>query len=100
VLGVRSIVVELDAEILAGGLCLIDTPGLGSTHVHNSEATMRFVPRADAALVVLAADQPLGMAERELVARTAEFAAHPAAARAPRRGSRRATGRPCHRGSR
>lgn len=76
VLGVTSIVVEVESRLLADGLCLIDTPGLGSTHLHNTEATMRFVPRADAALVVLAADQPLGSAERELIAQTAEFAPH------------------------
>ncbi len=38
---------------------LIDTPGIGSTFTHNTEATLNFLPQCDAALFVVSADPPL-----------------------------------------
>ncbi|MGH2873158.1 MAG: dynamin family protein [Solirubrobacteraceae bacterium] len=59
---------ELDHELLWAGLELVDTPGIGSIHSHNSEMARDFLPRVDAALCVLDAGQPLSAAERELFA--------------------------------
>lgn len=44
-------------------MTLIDTPGLGSAHVHNTAATQAFIPRIDAALFVLSADLPVAEAD-------------------------------------
>src|SRR5580704_12519909 len=51
----HAIVVDiaLPSPILRDGLCLVDTPGLGSVHAANTEATRAFVPRTDVALVVV-----------------------------------------------
>ena len=64
--------VELDHELLRGGLELVDTPGIGSIHPHNTETARGFLPRVDAALCVLDAGQPLSEAERGLFREAAE----------------------------
>jgi ribosome biogenesis GTPase A len=65
-LGVELARLELDHELLRGGLELVDTPGIGSIHSHNTEVARGFLPRVDAALCVLDAGQPLSEAERGL----------------------------------
>jgi GTPase SAR1 family protein len=75
-LAVDRAIVELPAALLAGGLQLIDTPGIGSVHAHNTALAWEFLPQVDAALCVLTADQPFAHSEREF------FLA--AAARVPR----------------
>jgi prepilin-type processing-associated H-X9-DG protein len=65
--GVTAVEVFLPAPILAAGLCLVDTPGIGSTFAGNTEATKAFVPHIDAALVVLGADPPISGEEMALV---------------------------------
>lgn len=52
---------------LLSGLCLVDTPGLGSVFTENSAATEAFIPHIDAALVVLGADPPLAGQELALI---------------------------------
>jgi small GTP-binding protein len=64
--GVELARIELDHELLAAGLELVDTPGIGSIHGHNSQVARSFLPRVDAALCVLDAGQPLSESEREL----------------------------------
>jgi GTP-binding protein EngB required for normal cell division len=63
--GVEATIVEVDSDLLASGLQLVDTPGIGSVYGHNTEAAEAFLPQVDAALCVLAADQPLSRAEHE-----------------------------------
>lgn len=65
--GVAAVEIFLPAPILASGLCLVDTPGIGSTFAGNTEATRAFVPHIDAALVVLGADPPISGDELALV---------------------------------
>lgn len=65
--GVLAVEVLLPAEILEDGLCLVDTPGLGSVSDANTAATREFVPHIDAALVVLGADPPISGEELRLV---------------------------------
>ena len=67
-MGVARIEVFVPAPILAGGTVLIDTPGIGSTHRHNTETALRFLPECDAGLVVLSADPPITEAELEYLA--------------------------------
>jgi GTP-binding protein EngB required for normal cell division len=73
VLGVESIAVEVESPLLDRGMRLIDTPGIGSTHERNTETALGFLPQVDAAIVVLAADQPLSAAELELTRRLEEL---------------------------
>ena len=71
-LGVELARVELDHDLLHAGLELVDTPGIGSIHAHNTEVARGFLPRVDAALCVLDASQPLSAGERELCREAAE----------------------------
>ena len=75
-LGVDFARVELDHELLGAGLELVDTPGIGSIHSHNTAVAHGFLPRVDAAICVLDAGQPLSAAERRML--------EEAAARIPR----------------
>jgi ribosome biogenesis GTPase A len=61
--GVESVRVSYPSSWLRGGVHLVDTPGIGSIHGHNTEQTLRYLPQADAVLMVLAVDQPAGEAE-------------------------------------
>jgi ribosome biogenesis GTPase A len=65
--GAVVVEVALPSAILRDGLCLVDTPGLGSVHAANTEATRAFVPRIDVALIVVGPDPPIAGAELEMV---------------------------------
>lgn len=69
---VRAVEVFVPSALLCSGLCLVDTPGVGSVFTGNTEATKDFVPHIDAALVVLGADPPIAKAELDLVAEVAK----------------------------
>jgi len=56
--GVREVEITLPVAILRD-VVLIDTPGIGSTYRHNTQATMNFLPQCDAALFVISADPPI-----------------------------------------
>ncbi|HUY13736.1 MAG TPA: dynamin family protein [Terriglobia bacterium] len=64
---IAGVEVFVPAPLLAEGMCLVDTPGLGSVFAGNTEATQAFLPRIDAALVVVGADPPLAGEELRLV---------------------------------
>jgi ribosome biogenesis GTPase A len=59
--------VFVPSPLLATGMCLVDTPGLGSVFRMNTEATQKFVPHIDAALIVLGADPPISGEELDIV---------------------------------
>ncbi len=65
--GIAVVDVCLPAAILARGLCLVDTPGIGSTFADNTKVTRAFVPHIDAAMIVLGADPPISGDELALV---------------------------------
>jgi Dynamin family len=64
---VAGVEVFMPSSLLAGGMSLVDTPGLGSVFTGNTAATHAFVPHIDAALVVVGADPPLAGEELALV---------------------------------
>lgn len=66
-LGVTQVVVEHPTPFLAKGVEIIDTPGIGSTLLHNTETTRKFLPHCDAALFVLSADPPITEVEVEFL---------------------------------
>jgi len=61
--GVLQVEVPHPAPLLRRGVVLIDTPGIGSTFQHNTEATLNFPPQCDAAMFVVSADPPLTATE-------------------------------------
>ncbi len=65
--GVRVVRIELPAALLATGIRLVDTPGVGSVFTSNSEVTRSFLPRIDVAVVVLGSDPPISGEELGLV---------------------------------
>jgi GTP-binding protein EngB required for normal cell division len=58
-LGVDRVDLYYPAPILAGGTVLIDTPGVGSTFRHNTDAAMRVLPECDAAFFIVSPDPPI-----------------------------------------
>jgi GTP-binding protein EngB required for normal cell division len=70
---VSGITVRAEAEILARGAEIVDTPGTGSVHVHNTAAADAALPSMDAAIFVLTADPPVSASERDLLGRVAEL---------------------------
>jgi ribosome biogenesis GTPase A len=51
--GITGVEVFVPSPLLSTGMCLVDTPGLGSVFSGNTTATQDFIPHIDAALVVL-----------------------------------------------
>ncbi|HEY9594004.1 MAG TPA: dynamin family protein, partial [Spirochaetia bacterium] len=64
---VTRVEVSSASPVLANGVVLIDTPGVGSTFRHNSATTREFLPECDAALFVVSADPPITEAEVEFL---------------------------------
>jgi len=64
---VAGVEVFLPSPLLAEGMCLVDTPGLGSIFAGNTAATQAFVPQIDAAIIVVGADPPIAGEEMALV---------------------------------
>jgi GTP-binding protein EngB required for normal cell division len=62
--GVSSVEVELPVMKALAPLEFVDTPGLGSAFVHNTEAALKWLPNVGAALVAVSCDAPLS--ERDL----------------------------------
>jgi predicted GTPase len=59
--------VFVPSPLLSSGMCFVDTPGLGSVFTGNTATTQAFIPRIDAALVVVGADPPIAGEELTLV---------------------------------
>jgi GTP-binding protein EngB required for normal cell division len=66
-IGAQAVEVFLPSPLLARGLCLVDTPGLGSVFPANTTATQEFIPHVDATLAVIGADPPLSGEELSLI---------------------------------
>ena len=61
---VAAVEIELPALKALAPLEFVDTPGLGSAFVHNTETAMKWLPNVGAALVAVSCDAPLS--ERDL----------------------------------
>jgi len=61
--GVARVTLACPSDMLRHGTMLIDTPGFGSTHVHNTETALKLVEGCDAALFLLSADLPITQVE-------------------------------------
>ncbi|MBU0698703.1 MAG: dynamin family protein [Proteobacteria bacterium] len=71
-LGVTEVEVVLPAPILSKGVVLIDTPGIGSTYRHNTQATLNFLQQCDAALFLISADPPITDVELDFLRQVRE----------------------------
>jgi ribosome biogenesis GTPase A len=66
---VERVEVAYPSPLLANGIILIDTPGIGSTHLHNTETTEQYLESVDGAIVVLSVDPPITEAESDFLKR-------------------------------
>ena len=57
------------SSLLGMGLDLIDTPGIGSTHDHNTSTTEEYLCEVDAGVMVLSVDPPITAVEAEFLHR-------------------------------
>lgn len=64
--GVELVEVLMPAPLLRTGMCLVDTPGLGSVFESATQATRAFIPQIDAAVLVLGADPPITRDELDI----------------------------------
>jgi len=64
---VEGVEAFLTSPLLASGMCLVDTPGIGSVFTGNTETTKDFIPQIDAAILVVGADPPISGEEAALV---------------------------------
>jgi len=74
--GVSLVEVFAPSALLASGMCLVDTPGLGSIFLENDQATRSFAPHIDAALVVLGGDPPISGEELALLRALSDHVQH------------------------
>ncbi len=61
--------IELPVELLRRGLFFVDSPGLGSSIVENTQTTERFLPEADAFVLVTSFESPLSEEEDRILRR-------------------------------
>ena len=72
--GVREVSVTFPGDWLKGGIRLVDTPGIGSVHRHNTEATHQYLPQADAVIFVASVEQPVSTLELDFLADIRRYA--------------------------
>ncbi|MEM4332471.1 MAG: dynamin family protein [Candidatus Micrarchaeia archaeon] len=72
--GVQEVDVWVPSAFLRNGVVIVDTPGIGSTHAHNTEVTRRFLPEADAVIFVLSGDPPITESECRFLEESAKYA--------------------------
>lgn len=73
-LKVASVEIFADHPRLQSGIRIVDTPGFGSAHVHNSAAAYEFLPNADAIVLILGADPPIGADEQTFLKEALPYA--------------------------
>lgn len=61
--------IELPVELLRRGVFFVDSPGLGSAIVENTQTTERFFPEADAFVLITSFDSPLSDEENRALHR-------------------------------
>lgn len=64
---VASVELAYPSPFLEGGIILIDTPGIGSTHAHNTRTTEGYLEQIDAGIVVLSVDPPITEVESQFL---------------------------------
>ena len=62
-IGVERVDLAYPSALLSNGIVLIDTPGVGSSHLHNTDTALRVLPECDVAIFVVSTDPPITEAE-------------------------------------
>src|SRR5271163_221011 len=69
---VATVQVTYPSPFLEGGIVLIDTPGIGSTHTHNTQITESYLEHVDAGIIFLSIDPPITEVESQFIRRIKE----------------------------
>lgn len=64
---VKEVEVNCNSQLLKNGTILLDTPGFGSTHLHNTRVALTTLTECDAAIFLMSADPPLTQTELEFL---------------------------------
>ncbi len=65
---VKTVNILLPSTFLADGICLVDTPGIGSVNPQHGEATRGFINRADAVIFLINTDPVISQGECHFLA--------------------------------
>lgn len=71
--GVAQVTVYSASEFLKNDITLVDTPGVGSFHKHNTKAAYDFVKESDVVIFMLSVDSPINQIEIDFLESAAEF---------------------------
>lgn len=71
---VDSVQISYPNKLLNYGITIVDTPGVGSMHKHNSEAAYSFVKSSDAVIFMLSVDSPINEIESGFLEEIKEYA--------------------------
>lgn len=66
--GVESVTAVVDTGMPVPGVTVVDTPGVGSVHAHNTSEARAALERMDLAVLVITADPPMSASEADLLA--------------------------------
>lgn len=66
--GISQVEVFYPSPFLESGVVLLDTPGIGSTHAHNTETALAVLSECDGALFLVSADPPITAVEVDFLA--------------------------------
>jgi GTP-binding protein EngB required for normal cell division len=64
---VKEVHVTYPSPYLKDGVRLVDTPGVGSVYIHNTDIAYQYLPNSDAALFLLSVEQPVSQAELDFL---------------------------------
>jgi len=73
---VASVSVQVPELARWPGVRLIDTPGVDSTFIHNTETSLAWAPQVDVALVAVGVDPPLSKQDIDLIRKLSTYTAH------------------------
>ena len=72
--GVSSVRLWTKNTPFSSNVKLVDTPGVGSIHQHNTETSYAYIEKSDAVLFLLSVDSPVSEVERDFLLCTREYA--------------------------
>lgn len=61
-------------KLLKNNIILVDTPGIGSMHKHNTDVSYSFIQKSDAVLFMLSVDSPINELEMEFLLQAKRYA--------------------------
>jgi GTPase SAR1 family protein len=64
---VEKVFVSYPSPYLKDGVRLVDTPGVGSVYIHNTDVAYQYLPNSDAVLFLLSVEQPASKAELDFL---------------------------------